>query len=165
MIKLRSFRECDATSLQKIADNENVSRYLVDTFPYPCTLEDAAWWIETGSKQNAAINYVIELNGNFVGTVGITPQSGWREHVAEIGYWVGEPYWGRGVGTADVLEMTRQAFSELDYRKLFAPVLSPNTASMRVLEKCGYEREGVFRDEIKKHGRLCDVHRFARSHA
>jgi ribosomal-protein-alanine N-acetyltransferase len=162
MIELRPFRKSDAASLQKLADNENVSRYLVDTFPFPYRLEDAVWWIETGSKQNAAINLVIELDGDLVGTVGITPQSGWRGHIAEIGYWVGEPHWGRGVGSAAVREMTRRAFYELDYRKLFAPVLSPNTASMRVLEKCGYERDGVFRDEVTRHGRFYDVHRFAR---
>lgn len=163
MLKLRPFRKSDAVALQKLADNQNVSRYLVDTFPYPYTPRDAEWWIETGSKQDSAFNQVIEYAGEFIGSVGIRPQSGWRAHIAEIGYWVGEPFWGRGIGSAAVREMTEHAFAELQYRKLFAPVLAPNVASMRVLEKCGYVRECVMCDEVQKHGRYYDIHRFARS--
>jgi RimJ/RimL family protein N-acetyltransferase len=162
MITLRDFADSDAVRLQALADNRNVSRYLVYTFPLPYTTADAEWWIATGSKEKDAINRVIEFEGEFVGTVGITPQTGWRDHIAEIGYWVGEPHWGAGVATAAVQKMTEYAFSELHYRKIFAPVLAPNKASMRVLEKCGYALEGIFGDEVHKDACFYDIHRYSK---
>jgi len=161
MITLRPFAISDAHRLQALANNQDVSRYLVDTFPFPYTNADAEWWIETGSRENDAINQVIEYEGGFVGTVGITPQTGWRDHIAEIGYWVGEAYWGRGIATAAVRDMTEYAFVTLQYRKLFAPVLAPNNASMRVLEKCGYELECVLKAEVHKDGGVFDIHQYA----
>lgn len=97
MITLRDYAKTDADRLVDLANNENVSRYLVDTFPYPYTKRDAAWWIETGSKANHSVTKVIEYRGEFVGSVGIRPQTGWKEHSAEIGYWIGEGYWGKSL--------------------------------------------------------------------
>jgi ribosomal-protein-alanine N-acetyltransferase len=105
---------------------------------------------------------VIEYQGIFVGGVGITPQSGWRSHLGEIGYWVGEDYWGNGVATAALRQMTDCGFTARDFRKLYAPVLAPNIASMRALEKCGYHREGILKDEVQKGGTYFDTHHFAR---
>ena len=162
MIALREYTDSDLDRLVKLADNENVSRYLVYTFPYPYTKEDAAWWIGIGSRHNGAITRVIEYQGVFVGSVGITPQTGWREHLGEIGYWLGEDYWGQGIATAALAQMTDYGFSHRHFRKLFAPALAPNVASMRVLEKCGYQREGILKDEVQKSGRYFDSHHFAR---
>ena len=165
MIALREFAGSDLDRLVQLANNENVSRYLVSTFPYPYTRADAAWWIGTGSKQNGAITRVIEFQGLFVGSVGITPQSGWRDHLGEIGYWVAEDYWGKGIAAAALREMTEYGFDRKDFRKLYAPVLAPNIASMRVLEKCGYEREAILRNEVQKGGSYFDIHQFARHRA
>lgn len=145
-----------------LANNERVSRYLVDTFPYPYTRRDADWWIGIGSRQDGAVTKAIEWRGELVGSVGITPGTGWKQHLAEIGYWVGEDYWGHGIATAALGEMTTLAFEQLGFRKLFAPVLAPNTASMRVLEKNGYRLEGVHRQEVEKHGEYFDTYHYAR---
>jgi len=161
MILLREYGESDLERLVTLANNQSVSRYLVYTFPYPYTLKDAEWWIGTGSKQNGVVTRVIEYQGLFVGGVGITPQSGWREHLGEIGYWVAEDYWGKGIATAALCEMTEYGFAHRQFRKLFAPVLGPNVASMRVLEKCGYQREAILKDEVQKGGRYFDIHHFA----
>ena len=134
----------------------------MDTFPYPYTLKDAEWWISAGSKQNGAITRVIEYQGVFVGSVGINPQSGWREHLGEIGYWVPEDHWGKGIATEALRQMTEYGFKSANLRKMFAPVLAPNVASMRVLEKCGYQREGILKGEVQKGGIYFDSHRFAR---
>jgi [ribosomal protein S5]-alanine N-acetyltransferase len=120
------------------------------------------WWISTGSKLNGAITRVIEYQGLFVGNVGITPQSGWRDHLGEIGYWLAEEYWGQGIATAALRQMTDYGFTDRHFRKLFASVLTPNIASMRVLEKCGYQREGILIDEVQKGGIYFDIHHFAR---
>lgn len=162
MISLREYADSDLERLVSLANNENVSRYLVYTFPYPYTLKDAEWWIATGSKHAGAITRVIEYDGVFVGSVGITPQDGWRDHVAEIGYWVAENYWGRDIATEALRQMTDYGFNRRNFRKLIAPVLAPNIASMRVLEKCGYQHEGVLKGEVQKGGVYFDIHRFAR---
>lgn len=162
MIKLRDYSIADADRFAVLANNENVSRYLIYTFPYPYTKQDAERWIKTGSKANNAVTKVIEYQGKLVGTVGITPQTGWKEHSAEIGYWVGEEYWGKGIATEALRAMNDLAFSTLKYKKLFAPVLGPNKASMRVLEKCGYSLEGVLKQEVFKGGHYFDGHYYAK---
>lgn len=162
MISLREYVESDLDRLVSLANNLGVSRYLVYTFPYPYTRDNADWWIGAGSKQNGAITRVIEYRGLFVGSVGITPQSGWRDHIAEIGYWIAEEYWGKGIATQALRQMTDYGFNTRDFRKLCAPVLAPNIASMRVLEKCGYQREGIMKNEVQKNGTYFDTHQFAR---
>ena len=161
-ISLREYADSDLERLVSLANNENVSRYLVYTFPHPYTVKDAEWWIATGSKHNGAMTRVIEYDGVFVGSVGITPRGGWRDHVAEIGYWVAENYWGKDIATEALRKMTDYGFSRENIRKLIAPVLAPNLASVRVLEKCGYQREAVLKAEVQKGGVFFDIHRFAR---
>jgi [ribosomal protein S5]-alanine N-acetyltransferase len=162
MIGLREYTESDLDRLVALANSQNVSRYLVYTFPYPYTLKDAEWWIGTGSKQNGAIVRVIEYQGVFVGNIGITRQTGWRDHLGEIGCWLAEDYWGKGIATAALRQMTDYGFSHRDFRKLYATALAPNIASMRVLEKCGYQREAILKDEVQKSGTYFDIHHFAR---
>lgn len=162
MIRLRDYSEADTDRLVELANNENVSRYLIYTFPYPYTKQDAIEWIKTGSKANNSVTKIIEYRGKFVGSVGITPQTGWKDHSAEIGYWVGEDYWGKGIATEALRVMSDFAFAVLKFRKLFAPVLGPNKGSMRVLEKCGYELEGIFKQEVFKHGQYYDGYYFAK---
>ena len=161
MITLRDYNVTDIDRLVALANNRNVSRYLVYTFPYPYTRSDAKWWIEVGSKANKAITKVIELEGEFVGSVGFHPQSGWRSHVAEIGYWIGEDYWGRGLATLALKRMSDHAFTLPALKKLYAPVLGANQASKRVLEKCGFALEGVFKKEVFKDGQYHDIHQYA----
>jgi RimJ/RimL family protein N-acetyltransferase len=162
VIFLREYNYSDLERLVSLANNANVARYLIYTFPNPYMTADAEWWIGTGSKQNGAITRVIEYQGLFVGSVGITPQSGWRDHIAEIGYWVAEDYWGKGIATAALRQMTTYGFTSRNFRKLYAPVLAPNIASMRVLEKCGYQREAVLKNEVQKNGVYFDTHHFVR---
>ncbi len=164
-LALRRYRESDIERLATLANNENVSRYLVDTFPYPYTKADADWWITTGAHENGMVTKVIEWNGEFVGSVGISPQSGWRKHVAEIGYWLGEAYWNQGIATAAIRQMSTIAFEEFGFDKLFAPVLAPNRASMKVLEKNGYLLEGILRGEVVKNDRVFDIHYYAKHRA
>jgi len=161
VIRLRDYAVSDIPRLVELANNWNVSRYLIYTFPYPYTELDATWWVNTGHSSGGAVTRVIELDGEFVGSVGIQPQIGWRAHCAEIGYWIGEPYWGRGVATEALRQMSDLAMQSLGFRKLFAPVLAPNVPSMRVLEKCGYVEEGLLRAEVYKDSTYYDVHLFA----
>jgi [ribosomal protein S5]-alanine N-acetyltransferase len=162
MTRLRELCHSDLDPLVRLANNANVSRYLVYTFPHPYTKSDGEWWIGTGSMRAGAITRMIEYEGEFAGLIGITPQSGWQDHVGEIGYWVGEEYWGNGIATSALGQMTDFGFAGLQLQKLCAPVLAPNAASMRVLAKCGYTLEGILKSEVRKDGRYFDIHRFAR---
>jgi ribosomal-protein-alanine N-acetyltransferase len=161
MIVLREYSDSDLDRLVRLANNESVSRYLVYTFPYPYSKNDGEWWISTGSRLNGAITRVVEHQGQLVGSVGISPQIGWRSHLAEIGYWIAEEYWGRGMATAALTQMTDYAFKNLPLRKLYAAVLAPNVASMRVLAKCGYVCEGILKREVQKQGIYFDTHHYA----
>jgi len=162
MISLRDYTLEDLDRLVVLADNRNVSRYLIDTFPFPYTREDGIWWIESGCSDSGAITKVVEYDGQFVGSVGLVPQTGWKKHVAEIGYWIAEQYWGNGIATVAAREMSEIAFEEFGFKKLFGPVLAPNTASIRVLEKCGYQSEGLMEREIFKDGEYFDVYQYAK---
>lgn len=159
---LRDYTPADIEALVTLANNKNVSRYLIYTFPYPYTRRDAESWISEGAHAGGAITKVILLDGQFVGSVGIAPQSGWRSHGAEIGYWVGEPYWGQGIATVALRLMTEQAVTLHACKKLTAPILSPNQASRRVAEKCGYQLEGILKAEVSKEGAFYDVHSYAK---
>ncbi|MGB0212705.1 GNAT family N-acetyltransferase [Algiphilus sp.] len=161
MIELRPYRGDDAERLVALADNARVSRYLTDLFPHPYTREDAEWWIAHGAREVHSDAWAIEHRGELVGGIGVTVQSGWRRHLAEIGYWLGEPYWGRGLAAEAVRRVTAAIFGNPDIRKIYAPVLGANRASMRVLEKNGYQREGVLREEVFKRGQYHDLHIFA----
>lgn len=162
MLILRDYRDDDTDRLVEIANNEKVSRYLIDTFPFPYSSDDARWWIDEGCRAPGMVTKVIEVDGSFVGSIGLTRQTGWRSHLAEVGYWLGERYWGKGLATNALGLMCGQAFTELGIHKLFAPVLAPNTASMTVLQKCGFTKVGVLTDEVSKHHRYYDVHHFER---
>jgi len=162
MIVLREYSASDLEELVELANNRNVSRYLVYTFPYPYTRADGEWWLENGSREDGAITKAIEYEGRFAGSIGIKPQPGWKAHMAEIGYWIGESYWGRGIASEALQRMTRLAFSRHGCRKLSAPVLGPNKASIRVLEKKAYVLEGIMKDEVFKDGRYFDIHHYAR---
>ena len=161
MIRLRGYEAGDAHRLVELANNENVSRYLIYTFPYPYTKDDAEWWIAVGSRQNGMVTKAIEYDGAFVGSVGVTPQTGWRSHLAEIGYWLGQEFWGRGIASVALRQMTELAFLEPQYNKLFAPVLAPNRASMRVLEKNHYQLEGILKNEVVKNAQCFDIYHYA----
>lgn len=162
MLKLRNYETSDALRLVELANNLNVSRYLVYTFPFPYTRDDADWWIKTGAHLQGAQTRVIEHDGVFVGSVAITPQIGWRSHTAEIGYWLGEEFWGRGLASEALRQMTELSFSQYEVQKLFASVLGPNQASMKVLEKNGYELEAVLKKEIVKNGQTYDHYIYAK---
>lgn len=162
MIELREYKFDDIDRLVLLANNKKVSQYLIDTFPYPYTYEDAKWWISAGCKQNNAITRAIEYNNELVGSIGITPQLGWKSHQAEIGYWIGEKYWNKGIATGALRKMTDYSFSQLPFKKLFAPVLSPNKVSMRILEKNAYELEGVLKSEVNKNNQYYDIYHYAK---
>jgi RimJ/RimL family protein N-acetyltransferase len=107
-------------------------------------------------RQAPSSVFAIEVDGKAVGVIGLTLGEGERRHSAELGYWLGEPYWGRGIITTSVRAVTEFAIKELGLTRIESYVFSWNPASARVLEKMGFEREGVLRNSVIKDGVLLD---------
>jgi RimJ/RimL family protein N-acetyltransferase len=157
---LRNWREGDEFRLSEIANSENVSRYMTDRFPFPYTVDDARSWIGQNAAPGAT-NFAIVANAEIVGGMGLEIGRYENRCSAEIGYWLGEPYWKRGYASAALGALTEYAFSTYGLRRIWARVFSPNVASANILEKCGYVREAVMRNAVVKRGTLYDVFLYA----
>jgi RimJ/RimL family protein N-acetyltransferase len=153
---LRPWREDDRAALLRFANNRSVWRNLKDRFPHPYTERDADAWLALARDQPERANWAIEADGLAVGGVGLEPMADVYRRTAHLGYWLGEPYWGRGIMTGVVRAVAAHAMEALGFVRLEAPVFAWNPASMRVLEKCGFEREAVLRKSVFKDGELID---------
>jgi RimJ/RimL family protein N-acetyltransferase len=153
---LRAWRPGDEASLVRHADNRNVWRNLRDLFPSPYTAADAKEWIRTASVESPVANFAIVVSGEAVGGIGLRFGTDVFRRSAEIGYWLGEPLWGRGIASEAARAVSQYAFEYFDVCRLEAGVFEWNPASMRVLEKAGYAREGRTRLSVTKDGRTGD---------
>jgi ribosomal-protein-alanine N-acetyltransferase len=153
---LRRLRTSDAASVARHANNLNVARHLRDRFPHPYTVKDAQAFLSAASGETPQTNFAIEVAGEAVGCIGYVPGSDVERYSAEVGYWLGEACWGRGIVTEALELLTRHAFAELGILRLFALPLADNGASIRVLEKAGYRLEGILRSSCVKFGQPRD---------
>ncbi|WP_440056155.1 GNAT family N-acetyltransferase [Pseudoalteromonas sp. T1lg65] len=160
-LTLRPPSEGDRTLLVEYLNNDNVTRYLSSKIPKPYTLEDADWWLEVGCKQNAIVK-AIEAKGIFCGVIGVYLQGFEYKHSAELGYWIAEPYWRRGIATEAVKQFVQNIFANTDVIRIFNPVTAQNQASIRVLEKNGFSLEGILKSAVSHGGVLCDEHLYAK---
>jgi RimJ/RimL family protein N-acetyltransferase len=158
---IREWRPGDEESLVRHANNRNVSRNLRDAFPYPYTLADARSWIETAATADPLTSFAIEVDGAAVGGIGIVLKDDIYRRSAEIGYWLGEDFWGQGIATEAVSVMTDYAFSTWDLCRIWAGIFEWNHGSGRVLEKAGYQFEGRLRQAVTKDGETIDELIFA----
>lgn len=159
---LRPWRLSDAASLTAQADNIRVWNHVRDYFPHPYTERDGVAFIEMVlAKPAPATDLAIEIDGRAVGGIGIVPGRDVERITAEIGYWLGETYWGRGVMSDAVRQMADYAFANFEIRKLFASVFDFNRASQRVLEKAGFTREAILRSGAIKNGQIVDLHYYS----
>jgi len=159
---LRAWRRGDESSLVRYANNRNVWQNLRDRFPHPYTTGDADEWIRTAGVESPLANFAIVVAGEAVGGTGLTLGTDVFRRSAEVGYWLGEPFWGRGIATEVLRAITDYAFDSFDICRLEAGVFEWNPASMRVLEKAGYVYEGRARLGVTKGGRTGDRVLYAR---
>jgi ribosomal-protein-alanine N-acetyltransferase len=160
---LRPWREDDVPQLAALADNRAVARNLTHLFPHPYRQSDAVDWVTMNRAPSARLlAWAIEADGRLVGGGGLVPGEGVFARTAEIGYWIGEPFWGRGFATGFVNGVTNWAFWERDWLSIEAYVYAWNPASMRVLEKAGFSREGFHPASVERFGEIGDRVSFAR---
>lgn len=162
-VVLRPWEPGDEQPLVALADDRRVWRNLADRFPHPYTRLDAEQWIRAaGSPSRDALHLAIVAAEEIVGGIGLTRLPDLQRLTAEIGYWVGVPYWNRGFATEALGLASEAAWRHYDFVRLQASVLERNEASKRVLEKAGYALEARLRRHSVKDGRVCDTWLYVR---
>ena len=144
MIKLRELEITDKKKLAELCNNKKIWDNLRDYMPFPYTEDNANDFIKYCQGENPQYTFAIEYNGEFVGTIGLVRQTDIYKLTAEIGYWIGEPYWGMGIATKAVQLITEYGFNELGLVRIYTGVFAFNKASQRVLEKVGFKLECIF---------------------
>lgn len=162
-IRLRSYRKGDEDDLVKKANNPRIAAAVRDSFPSPYTLQDAKNWIEYCLNDNSEhFNWAITLHDRVIGGIGAIRAQDIYKFNAEVGYWLGEEYWGQGIVTDAVNLMTDWIFGKTPIIRLYAGVFSFNYASMRVLVKAGFQLEAIHKQAIFKNEQFWDEHYFVK---
>jgi [ribosomal protein S5]-alanine N-acetyltransferase len=153
----------DAPSIFKHANNRNVSRTLRDRFSYPYTIENAKEFLTRSTSKEPRNNFCIEINGAAAGGIGLHMGEDVHRHVASIGYWLGEEFWGQGVMSEVVPAFVNHCFANLPLQRIYAEAFETNPASGRILEKAGFVFEGRFRKNVIKDGQILDSLLYAKT--
>ncbi|MDP3238380.1 MAG: GNAT family N-acetyltransferase [Myxococcales bacterium] len=161
-VSLRPVAPADAQPFATLANDRDVWRNMRDAFPHPYTPEHAHQFIARQAPPSDARVFVIEVDGVLAGACGVHPLTDVYSRGAEVGYWLGRPFHGRGVATKALRGLTCFAFDVMRLERLQAGVFEWNPASMRVLEKAGYVREAVLRKSVFKDGQLIDSFLYAK---
>jgi len=161
-LQLRPFSLTDKSRFALLANNKNIWNNIRNRMPHPYEESDAADFIKMATNKKPNTILAIEWKGELVGAIGLHPEdeSDVYAGTAEMGYWVGEPFWGRGIASKAVAIMIKYGFEELKLRRIFAAAYAYNIASMKVLEKNGFQKEGISKQAVIKNGKIWDEHRY-----
>ncbi len=154
--KLRKWQPEDVESLVKYANNSKIAKNLTNQFPHPYRKEDAIKFIQMTLSQQPTTIFAIEINGEAAGSIGLHPQTDVHLKNAELGYFLGEPYWGKGIMTKAIRQMVDYGFKTFEITRIFARPFGTNFGSQRVLEKAGFVLEGRFEKILFKNGEYLD---------
>ena len=160
---IRPWRLDDAESLARHANNRKVWIALRDLFPHPYTIEDAHTFLKSVISSEPVTLFCVEANEAAVGGIGIRIGADVHRHTAELGYWLSQKFWGRGIMTEAVTVVTDFCFENFPLRRISAEVFANNPASARVLEKAGFTFEGCLNNDVLKDGKLLDSLLYART--
>jgi RimJ/RimL family protein N-acetyltransferase len=159
---IRPWSDTDVDSIVKYADNRNVWLNLRDGFPHPYTRDDARSFLALVKQQNPMTFFAIASDDKAIGAIGITLNQDVHRLTAELGYWIGEPFWGKGIMSEAVRLFTDFAFDNFRLVRIYAEPYTANKGSCRVLEKAGYSLEGRLRSNVIKDNQILDQFLFAR---
>lgn len=149
--------------MAEMLDNKNILDNLRDGLPYPYTPKDAEEYIREmlSADSKKIFAFAITVNDKAVGSIGVFRCDNIHFRTAEMGYYVGEPYWGKGIGTNAVKQTCNFIFEHTDIIRIFAEPFACNTASCRILEKADFQYEGLLRSNAVKNGRILDMKMYA----
>lgn len=161
--RIRRWRPEDKQDLAAVLNNKNILDNLRDGLPYPYTVHDAEEYITAmrSADQNKTFAFAVAADDRAIGSIGVFRCDNIHSQTAEMGYYIGEPYWGRGFGTSAVKQACQYIFERTDIIRIFAEPFAHNAASCRVLEKAGFQLEGVLRSNAVKNGRILDMKLYA----
>jgi [ribosomal protein S5]-alanine N-acetyltransferase len=161
---IRDWRINDAESLAKHANNRRIWLTVRDRFPHPYTINDARDFLKRATTEGESEKfYCIEISGSAAGGIGFKPGEDVHRHTAEIGYWLSEEFWGKGIMSEVVPAFVNYCFEKFSLKRISAAAYSSNPASARVLEKAGFILEGRLRKNVIKDGKILDSLLYART--
>lgn len=160
---IRKWKIDDAASLAEMLNNKNILANLRDGLPYPYTKNDAEDYITSmlAADKTKTFAFAITVDDKVVGSIGVFRCDNIHFRTAEMGYYIGEPYWGRGLGTSAVRQVCKYIFENTDIIRIFAEPFSYNIASCRVLEKAGFGFEGILHSNAVKNGQVLDMRMYS----
>ena len=162
-VNIRTWKIEDAPDLAAALNNKNILDNLRDGIPYPYTEKDAEEFINTmlTADKNITFSFAITYDGKVIGSIGVFRKENVHCLTAELGYYIAEPYWGKGITTETVRQICDYVFGNTDIIRIFATPYANNKASCRVLEKAGFQFEGTLRQNAVKNGQILDMMMYA----
>lgn len=156
---IRKWKMSDAADLAAAISNKKVQENLRDGLPYPYTEQDGTAYISAmlSADENETFSFAITAEGNVIGGIGVFRQGNIHRRTAELGYYIAEEYWGKGIMTEAVKQICRYVFDKSDIVRIYAEPFAHNAASCRVLEKAGFQYEGTLRHNAVKNGNILDM--------
>lgn len=161
---IREWKQEDAEELARMLNNKKIQDNLRDGLPYPYTRKDAEEYITAmrSADKTKTFAFAVIVDDMVVGSIGVFRCDNIHFRTAEMGYYIGEPYWGKGIMTSIVKQTCHFVFENTDIIRIFAEPFQHNTASCRVLEKAGFQFEGLLRQNAVKNGKVVDMKLYAR---
>ncbi|MCB0527809.1 MAG: GNAT family N-acetyltransferase [Saprospiraceae bacterium] len=153
---LRPWRPDDLDDLVRFANNPAIARNMTDQFPHPYSAENGKTFIAFAISETPPRILTIEVEGHAAGGIGLHPQADIHRKNAELGYWLAEPYWGKGIITRAIGQMVEYGFEQWDFDRIFARPFGTNIGSQRALEKAGFVLEARFEKTLFKNGEYLD---------
>ena len=162
--KIRRWELSDARDLATALSNKKIQDNLRDGLPYPYTEKDRKEFISTmlAANENDTFAFAITVNGKVIGSIGAFRQTNIHNKTAELGYYIAEEYWGKGIMTEAVKQLCDYVFSHTDIIRIYAEPFSYNIGSCRVLEKAGFQYEGTLRSNALKNGNVLDMKMYSK---
>jgi RimJ/RimL family protein N-acetyltransferase len=157
-VTLREWKRSDADALAAIANNKKIWDNVRDRLPYPYKKKDAKEWLELVKKQKTVTTFCIEVDGNLAGSIGVTLKDDVYRKTVELGYFIAEEYWGRGIATEAIRQMVSYVRKEFDIVRIYAEVFEYNKGSMKALEKNGFYLECIRKRGAFKNNVVLDDH-------
>ena len=157
-IILRPWQKEDAQTLASIANNKNIWNNLLDGFPSPFTVMDALQWINKEGAANPITKFAIQHDNQVVGGIGMMLHEDVYKNTVELGYFVGEPFWGKGIAHKAIVTLVEHIQKQQSITRIFARVYEHNKASMKALQKAGFYLEGIQRKAAIKNNKVMDIY-------
>lgn len=161
--RIRKWKLSDAEDLAMALSNKKIQDNLRDGLPYPYTEQDGMFYISAmlSADENETFAFAIIVDDKAVGSIGVFRQGNIHRQTAELGYYIAEEYWGKGIMTEAVIQICEYVFEKSDIIRIYAEPFAYNAASCRVLEKAGFQYEGTLRSNAVKNGKVIDMKMYA----